>query len=98
MAMLDSVKEETVGFLFNVDVTLEEPLAVQSGEGPVLSDTGFIPVQPTQLQYVGPNEDGNAAQTVKAASENPYATVGRNDECPCGSGKKFKKCHGAPSV
>jgi uncharacterized protein YecA (UPF0149 family) len=22
-------------------------------------------------------------------------TVGRNDECPCGSGKKFKKCHGA---
>jgi len=26
---------------------------------------------------------------------NPYASVGRNDPCPCGSGKKFKKCHGA---
>jgi preprotein translocase subunit SecA len=26
---------------------------------------------------------------------NPYAEVGRNDPCPCGSGKKFKKCHGA---
>jgi len=26
---------------------------------------------------------------------NPYAGVGRNDPCPCGSGKKFKKCHGA---
>jgi hypothetical protein len=25
--------------------------------------------------------------------ENPYANVGRNDPCPCGSGKKFKKCH-----
>jgi uncharacterized protein YecA (UPF0149 family) len=25
----------------------------------------------------------------------PYATCGRNDPCPCGSGKKFKKCHGA---
>ncbi|MGI6591221.1 MAG: preprotein translocase subunit SecA [Eggerthellaceae bacterium] len=25
----------------------------------------------------------------------PYANVGRNDPCPCGSGKKFKKCHGA---
>lgn len=25
----------------------------------------------------------------------PYANVGRNDLCPCGSGKKFKKCHGA---
>jgi preprotein translocase subunit SecA len=28
-------------------------------------------------------------------SANPYAGVGRNDPCPCGSGKKFKKCHGA---
>ena len=25
----------------------------------------------------------------------PYAGVGRNDPCPCGSGKKFKRCHGA---
>ncbi|HEV8304962.1 MAG TPA: preprotein translocase subunit SecA [Gemmatimonadales bacterium] len=30
-----------------------------------------------------------------AAAPNPYAGVGRNDPCPCGSGKKFKKCHGA---
>ena len=27
--------------------------------------------------------------------EDPYADVGRNDPCPCGSGKKYKKCHGA---
>jgi len=26
---------------------------------------------------------------------NPFKSVGRNDPCPCGSGKKFKKCHGA---
>jgi uncharacterized protein YecA (UPF0149 family) len=26
---------------------------------------------------------------------NPYRDVGRNDPCPCGSGRKFKKCHGA---
>jgi preprotein translocase subunit SecA len=30
-----------------------------------------------------------------AAAPDPYAGVGRNDPCPCGSGKKFKKCHGA---
>ena len=30
-----------------------------------------------------------------AFASNPYAGVGRNDPCPCGSGKKFKKCHGA---
>lgn len=30
-----------------------------------------------------------------ARANDPYAHVGRNDECPCGSGKKFKRCHGA---
>jgi preprotein translocase subunit SecA len=30
-----------------------------------------------------------------AARNDAYASVGRNDPCPCGSGKKFKKCHGA---
>ncbi len=28
-------------------------------------------------------------------SDDPYAGVGRNDPCPCDSGKKFKRCHGA---
>ena len=30
----------------------------------------------------------------KSESGDPYASVGRNDPCPCGSGKKFKNCHG----
>ena len=30
----------------------------------------------------------------KADDPNPYANVGRNEPCPCGSGKKFKNCHG----
>jgi preprotein translocase subunit SecA len=35
-----------------------------------------------------------AVQVVKDAND-PWANVGRNDPCPCGSGKKYKKCHGA---
>ncbi len=35
------------------------------------------------------------AVTYVKDKEDPYANVGRNDLCPCGSGKKFKKCHGA---
>jgi len=31
----------------------------------------------------------------KPAAPSEWANVGRNDPCPCGSGKKFKKCHGA---
>jgi preprotein translocase subunit SecA len=36
----------------------------------------------------------SGTQTVTRADD-PYAEVGRNDPCPCGSGKKFKRCHGA---
>jgi preprotein translocase subunit SecA len=43
------------------------------------------------LQLAGSGEASTATQTVS----NPYKNVGRNDPCPCGSGKKFKKCHGA---
>ena len=38
-----------------------------------------------------PDEDEAAPQTIV----NPYRDTGRNDPCPCGSGLKFKKCHGA---
>ena len=34
-------------------------------------------------------------RTVVKDKNDPFASVGRNDPCPCGSGKKFKKCHGA---
>ena len=34
----------------------------------------------------------------KSESTDPYAGVGRNDPCPCGSGKKFKNCHGRPGM
>jgi len=36
-----------------------------------------------------------ASVSTAVSASNPYAGVGRNDPCPCGSGKKFKKCHGA---
>ena len=36
-----------------------------------------------------------ATKTVVKDTNDPFANVGRNDPCPCGSGKKYKKCHGA---
>jgi preprotein translocase subunit SecA len=43
----------------------------------------------------GPLPPMGSPPKVGAPLSNPYAGVGRNDPCPCGSGKKFKKCHGA---
>ena len=44
-----------------------------------------------------PNEDGSVAEETDPAalaSSAPVRKVGRNDPCPCGSGKKYKQCHG----
>ena len=41
-----------------------------------------------------PRPAAGKPQTYVKDKEDPYANVGRNDPCPCGSGKKFKKCHG----
>jgi tetratricopeptide (TPR) repeat protein len=40
------------------------------------------------------HEEATAALAEAARRENPFAGVGRNDPCPCGSGKRFKQCHG----
>lgn len=48
-----------------------------------------------RLQFVGGgSQTSQKAQTVKRDAEK----VGRNDPCPCGSGKKYKKCHGAAAA
>lgn len=58
-------------------------------------------VQQAAVQAQGmPAENPKESAPVRTApiekdKNDPYANVGRNDPCPCGSGKKFKKCHGA---
>ena len=41
-----------------------------------------------------PRSQEQRPQTYRKEEHDPYANVGRNDPCPCGSGLKFKKCHG----
>src|SRR5207253_510422 len=61
------------------------------------------PERPRPLQEASTNRDGQGSSLAplngqQAASVIPGAvgkkTTGRNDPCPCGSGRKFKKCHG----
>ena len=46
------------------------------------------------LSYSAPDEDGSVKTAGGGTTTNEYAGVGRNAPCPCGSGKKFKMCHG----
>jgi preprotein translocase subunit SecA len=112
-SMMDAIKEESIGYLFNVDVQIEaaapEAELVESGpsepgqdEPPQISARGMVPPsQPQQLSYSAPTVDGAAgAEGVEVSADeadDPYAHVGRNEPCPCGSGRKFKRCHGDPA-
>jgi preprotein translocase subunit SecA len=63
-----------------------------TGPQPVLP-AGFEPNRPRSLQYSAPAEGGGVELHGETALD-PYANVGRNDLCPCGSGRKYKRCHG----
>ncbi|HEY7225769.1 MAG TPA: preprotein translocase subunit SecA [Micromonosporaceae bacterium] len=142
--MLEGVKEEAVGFLFRVQVQIEQaaPQEVSGvGAAPRLLGRGIAPSRPPQqLLYSAPSVDGEAGRGetpvlvqeapvalrgggaekangarrgpavspgspgAQAAAKRPAAgqVVGsapaRNAPCPCGSGKKYKLCHGAPTA
>jgi len=97
VAMMEGIKEESVGYLFNVEVTVT-PHAHVAGEKDEVDLEAKGLAQSTEnkaLQYSGPSETGESVSNV--VSNDAYANVGRNEPCPCGSGNKFKKCHGAAS-
>ena len=97
VAMMEAIKEESVGYMFNAEVTVT-PHVHGDGqdEGVELETKGLItPKSVAALQYSGPSESGEVKTT--SVSNDAYANVGRNEPCPCGSGTKYKKCHGAAS-
>jgi preprotein translocase subunit SecA len=60
---------------------------------------GLTPPRRTgQLQYTAPSVDGgtHVEHHTEGAVGGDFERVGRNDPCPCGSGRKFKRCHGDP--
>ena len=69
----------------------QAPIVASKAAADGLVTTGEPP--PPSVQRGDGGKAGGVAEPAFAA--NPYAGVGRNDPCPCGSGKKFKKCHGA---
>jgi preprotein translocase subunit SecA len=88
--LLDAVKLEVTRVLMNVRIQTQDE-AQRAAEAAAAQAE-----QVRNVTYTHPNEDGSVSQE---PAEGPgqadrYAGVGRNDPCPCGSGKKFKFCHG----
>ncbi len=123
-AMMDGIKEESIGYLFNLEVEVN-PVAADEGvvaSGAELTESaterqngleaerrpeivakGLTPPRrPERLQYTAPSVDGESGVTSAEASGvvssddgAGYPQVARNAPCPCGSGRKYKRCHGA---
>jgi len=131
-AMTEAIKEESVAYLFNLEVKVAEPEGAPTDSASPAGDTAgtapaaasapsaAAPVPPVRkatpsliakgldgperrvpLQYSAPSVDGDATPVVRADSAatpesdgQTFPGTGRNEQCPCGSGKKYKVCHG----
>ena len=102
VAMMNGIKEETVGYMFHVQPNGGEESEEQDGEEEPRISLGED--RPQQVQYSSPTLDEEVPAHVErgtlggqqVARDPKYAGVSRNAPCPCGSGKKFKRCHGDP--
>ena len=78
--LLDQVRETLVKVLMHVEIRMPEPEP-----------------EPAPVQQAPQNDQGSALDQMKseeALDPAIFAHVGRNDPCPCGSGRRFKDCHG----
>jgi preprotein translocase subunit SecA len=88
-AMLDRIDTITIRTLFNLQVVAEQaPEQLQQRRKS----------RPTRMSFTGPNQGATAAGEEAARTKTvtrDQPKVGRNEACPCGSGRKYKKCCGA---
>ncbi len=112
VAMMSGIKEETVGYMFHVQPTVageeddeDEDVETADNAAPAIVAPGLTQERPQQVQYSSPTLDEDVPAHVERGSlgsgsardtDPKYANVSRNAPCPCGSGKKFKRCHGDP--
>ncbi len=78
-SMIFRIKEEISEYLFKVRIEKEAQVAVSAPQN-----------RPKVVEHRGDVEEASKPETVRRVEDK----VGRNDPCPCGSGKKYKKCHG----
>jgi preprotein translocase subunit SecA len=86
-SMLDRIDTETVRSLYHLQVAVEEQPEQRLQRRP---RRGHVTFTKANASATAAGEDSGKPRTV--VSDQPK--IGRNDPCPCGSGKKYKKCHG----
>jgi preprotein translocase subunit SecA len=109
--LIKHLREATTSQLSRVEVAFERPPPMESidiagGDGPApyqggAINTSFTGANVPVLQTAKPVFNASGADATETLVREPaeqrasYGKVGRNQPCPCGSGKKYKHCHGA---
>ena len=84
-ALMDRVEDETLRYLFLMRTPEEEDELIHQYQRRKRREQA-------EMQMVGGGSVEKPQQVIRKEK------IGRNDPCPCGSGKKYKKCHGAPTA
>ncbi len=94
--LLEKVKREVISLLARVRIRDEAEIAAAEAEERARAEAiaRQLQFQHPDMGGLGADEEAAAAQAQAAAYGDEFSRVGRNDPCPCGSGKKFKHCHG----
>ncbi|MGS5088663.1 preprotein translocase subunit SecA [Hydrogenophaga sp. A37] len=88
--LLDSVKNDVTRVLVNVRVQSAEQISEAAEQMEARGE------QIANVTYTAPTETGEVESSTEPSTVvADVQRVGRNDPCPCGSGKKYKHCHGA---
>ena len=101
-ALLDTVKLEVTRMLMNVRLQSPEQVAEAEAEARRREQEALERAQYQHASFAGTGVAAEPEETDVAVAERPKAApfqrsmgkIGRNDACPCGSGKKYKHCHG----
>lgn len=94
--LLDSVKNEVTKVLMTVKIQSGEQLeqAAEEMESRAENIANVTYTAPTETGEVETTVDEESQRRASAVPRGDVPRVGRNDPCPCGSGKKYKNCHG----
>jgi preprotein translocase subunit SecA len=95
-SMIDLVNKEVINVLMKGQLPIQDPSQVRRGDEPRRNDMNNLRASKSEFgsSFSGGGGDEDQPRQEKIQPVRVEKKVGRNDPCPCGSGKKFKNCHG----
>ncbi len=100
-AMIDKINRDVVSTLMKAHIPLRDPESVKRAEAPKKMDLSKFEANKDEMPRYNDPSGASRGKDGRIQAQQPVRVekkVGRNDPCPCGSGKKYKNCHGRPGA